>query len=530
MNSFNTESDYYLGLISELKELELKLTGYLWALGAQSEMNSAHLVNMKFSGENSYNELKDITDNSVEIAKLAKKISDVLLTSRKDIEFASVQTRDSQDQLSRMLEQITKGTEKLNSLQVMLEEMTSLSNNVRTNIKSLEDISTRIDLLAINASIEAARAGSHGAGFKVVATEIKKLSLASKGFSQQIIKELNDMDIHNTDVVKAMNFYDAEQKNLTENLSAGARLWKECDDVIHGILGNINNISSLIEDQNKDTDILKTKAEKLLEHQKQNIRASNLIEKSLEREESILSSLTQSNNNLRRKISESLVSNLKSEGEDSLFKIGHDLAYPPWVYLHQGVSTGLSIDYCKKIADKSAVHMEFEAGQWADLMEKLDSGEIDFIANVGWPNKHLEKGPYCASTPYASFDVCYFQSQDDIDSKDYYSVFCQKGSYASDFVPGDIKNIGGEDNDILNFVQLVWHKADRVITERRVGEYISKNYFAGQVKAEEVTRGSLDVVFLCHNRNRDKMNSLNRIIRQLGPINTPFETRSYALC
>lgn len=508
-------------LITELKDMELKLTGYLWALAAQSEMNSAHIVNMKQSGERSYKDLKDITENSTDISKLANEISNVLFAIKKDMELTSKQTRSSHDELSQMSKQITKGSEKLHSLQVMLEKMNLLSNNVRNNIKSLDDISARIDVLSINASIEAARAGTHGAGFKVVATEIKKLSFASKGFSQQITKELNDMDSHNIEVLEAMNYYGLEQNDLTKNLISGAQHWNDCDTLIHGVLLNIKSISDLTMNQNNNIETMKNNAENLLKQHKQSLRASVLVEKSLESEEYILSQLTESNNILRNKLSDSIIPPILSEVEKShsLIKVGHDLAYPPWAYLHQGESTGLSVDYCHNIMKTGRVRMEFEAGQWAELLEKLNTGEIDIIANVGWPNKSLEKGPYCTTEPYANFDVCYFQSQELDENKDEYSVYSQKGSFASDFISPDVKSRGGEENDILNFVQLVWNKTDRVITERRVGEYISKNYFADQIEAEKSSRGTLDVVFICHQRNRELKDELNIIIRKLGSIN-----------
>jgi methyl-accepting chemotaxis protein len=57
---------------------------------------------------------------------------------------------------------------------------------ISSRIKIVEDIAFKINLLALNASVEAAHAGTHGKGFAVVAGEVKKLSEQTKQSAQDI--------------------------------------------------------------------------------------------------------------------------------------------------------------------------------------------------------------------------------------------------------------------------------------------------------------------------------------------------------
>ena len=72
--------------------------------------------------------------------------------------------------------------------------MHKLENDVKMideKLKVLQQIAAQTNLLALNAAIEAARAGDAGRGFTVVADEVKKLSIISKEFTEDIL-ELNE--------------------------------------------------------------------------------------------------------------------------------------------------------------------------------------------------------------------------------------------------------------------------------------------------------------------------------------------------
>ncbi len=71
--------------------------------------------------------------------------------------------------------------------------ITELSGSIKSNIKSVEELALQTNILAMNAGIEASRAGDYGRGFAVVADNIRKLSVESKQLAEQITTVVNNM-------------------------------------------------------------------------------------------------------------------------------------------------------------------------------------------------------------------------------------------------------------------------------------------------------------------------------------------------
>ncbi|KGP90394.1 hypothetical protein N780_05250 [Pontibacillus chungwhensis BH030062] len=99
-------------------------------------------------------------------------------------------------------------------------------------LSSIEYISNQTNLLALNASIEAARAGSHGAGFGVVAEEIRKLSTQVKGSAETIEKIVTDV---NTSIADQEKSYERDIHVLEEGKQKGTQMIHIFDDVITSI-------------------------------------------------------------------------------------------------------------------------------------------------------------------------------------------------------------------------------------------------------------------------------------------------------
>lgn len=95
---------------------------------------------------------------------------------------------ENQDNMEAMRKQLVNVTENINGANTVFKDMEGQMNEVVKIAKQLSDISFKTTLLSLNASVEAAHVGSAGAGFAVVANEMKELSENSDMFSNRVTR------------------------------------------------------------------------------------------------------------------------------------------------------------------------------------------------------------------------------------------------------------------------------------------------------------------------------------------------------
>lgn len=172
-------------------------------------------------------------------------------------------TQAGQQALDRVVQQMNSISEGTETVQHRITELSTSSDKIGNIIQFITGIADQTNLLALNAAIEAARAGEHGRGFAVVADEVRKLAEQSREATTQIAALINQNDNNIGLAVKAM---EEEVKNVAEGIevvNVAGQSFSEIAKLIENVSAQMEEISATIQEISSGSQQILTSVEQI---------------------------------------------------------------------------------------------------------------------------------------------------------------------------------------------------------------------------------------------------------------------------
>lgn len=248
--SFNTMTKNMCALIEESRSLTAKVSDsalQLNEIASQSAMSSKEVAGAVESLSYGANEQSKEADEAARIIKnFIEKVNeteqhfDMVVQSTNKTKQESQSARKSIEDLN----DTTKETMVLSvNIKKDMNELVDRFNDILNIIGIINEISEQTNLLALNAAIEAARAGEAGKGFAVVADEVKKLAVGSKEAASDIsniVARIHQSTMHTSKMIEDGVIIFSKQSGAVEDTEA---IFRHIIQNMDHIIGEIENVS-----------------------------------------------------------------------------------------------------------------------------------------------------------------------------------------------------------------------------------------------------------------------------------------------
>jgi methyl-accepting chemotaxis protein len=225
-------------------------------LSAQVEQASQGAENQQARISEAASSLEEMNNTILEVSRNASSTAE-------DSEEAKKIAREGSEVVQSVVSSINDIRTQAEGLQQYINTLGEKADGVGRIMNVIEDIADQTNLLALNAAIEAARAGEAGRGFAVVADEVRKLAEKTMNATQEVGQAVNEIQNGTQESIRSTESTVSLIQDSSEKVDQAGQALQRIVEMVEKSAEQISSIATAVEEQSATTDEINKTVEEI---------------------------------------------------------------------------------------------------------------------------------------------------------------------------------------------------------------------------------------------------------------------------
>ena len=229
-------------VIREIREASVQVAGT-----AQTGVVTAEQSKELMSSQNDMT--TSVASAMTEMAATVHEVANSAETTLEQVQTVDVKATENRSQMDSNIQTIQTLADEIENSSKVVNELNVYSQDIGKILEVIQDIAEQTNLLALNAAIEAARAGEQGRGFAVVADEVRTLATRTHSSTEEIQKVISRLQQGVKETVSSMTLSQNSARQSVDKAKEVGQSLHEMQEFVTGIRDLSTQIATAAEQQ-----------------------------------------------------------------------------------------------------------------------------------------------------------------------------------------------------------------------------------------------------------------------------------------